>query len=213
MILTDTFLSFIVLESCIISIHCNTAPIFFGRLGLQLHVSVLQRTILEWNIRWRPFTMVKDCWVGELHWRCGSHTQFIRNSHLLLLFIFRRCKKPFFIMQSNTIKAARWCRQRKSRTSGGSRAWPGTQKWFSPSLSDRSICTGQPAGVSLGHCSEPVCQAKKSSTEAQMKRQRRVVREQVLLCLTHFWLLTLFCSRQLNPRIVRRLRLEPKWKY
>lgn len=47
-------------------------------------------------------------------------------------------------------------------------------------LSDRSICTGQAAGVSVGQRSEPVCQAKKSSTEAQSEGKEGVVREQVV---------------------------------
>lgn len=81
-------------------------------------------------------------------------------------------------MQSNTIKADRWCRQSKSRARGGSRAWPGTH--LHDHFPSRSICTGQAAGVSLGQRSESVCQAKKSSTEAQSEGKGGVVREQVV---------------------------------
>lgn len=75
-----------------------------------------------------------------------------------------------------------------------------------------------------GNTASAFCENRREAAQKLSIKGKGVVREQVPSCLMQFCLLTLFCSRQSNPRIVhsgpawlcmthrRRLGLEPKVK-
>lgn len=106
------------------------------------------------------------------------------------------------------------------------------RRGFSPSLSYWSMHTGRSAGVlwathlhgCRGLTGMNLCVRRREAAQKLSVKGKGVVREQVPPCLMQFCLLTFFCRRQSNPRIVhsgpawlcmthrRRLGFEPKMK-